>query len=289
MQSLSHFRLSARDGYALGAVLYEPPPGIEPARAAVLCSGGGVPARIYRHLAAWLALRGMAMLCFDYRGIGRSRPESLRGFHASLEDWAEHDCAAAIDWLRERFPRARLAGIAHSIGGLILAGAPNSDRLERFLLVGPHTGYCGDYHPRWRVPMTLWWHRLMPALVSLVGYFPGRALRVGENLPARFARQWASRRTPQFQAGDERAAAGLARCRALRGRALALTFTDDGFATVQGARRVLELLPQLAVEHRVISPADAGLRRIGHFGFFCAATAGRALWSPAAQWLLAAG
>lgn len=280
--------LLARDGYALGATLFEPPPGIEPAQAVLLCGGGGVPARVYHHLAAWLAQRGAATLCFDYRGIGRSRPDSLRGFRASLEDWAEHDCAAAIDWLQGRFPRARLTGIAHSIGGLILAGAPNAGVLERFLLVGPHTGYCGDYHPRWRVPMTLWWHWLMPSLVALMGYFPGRALRIGEDLPARFAFQWAGRRTPQLQAEDERAAAGLARCRALRGRALALTFTDDGFATAQGARRVLESLPRLAVEHRVISPRDAGLRRIGHFGFFRATAAERGLWSPTAHWLLAA-
>lgn len=279
-------QLAARDGYALGAVLHDVSPGADPARAAVLCGGGGIPARVYRRFASWLAARGLPLLTFDYRGIGRSRPATLRGFRAVLEDWAEHDGAAAIDWLRNRYPRAELTGIAHSIGALILGGAPNAGELSRFLLIGGHTGYCGDYHPRWRLPMTLMWHGVMPALARLFGYFPGRALRMGEDLPAGFACQWASRRAPELGASSPRAAAGLARCRRLEGRALALTFTDDGFATVSGTRRVLAHLPRLAVEHRVIAPREAGLRRIGHFGFF-RPEAERALWNLTADWLFA--
>jgi predicted alpha/beta hydrolase len=277
--------LTAPDGYVLGATLYGAAPGAETPRAAVLCCGGGIPARVYRHFASWLAARGIPVLTFDYRGIGRSRPVRLRGFAAVCEDWAEQDCAAAIAWLRRRYPHAELIGIAHSFGGLILASAPNAGQLNRFLLVGVHTGYCGDYHPRWRWLMALTWHGLMPALARLFGYFPGHALRLGEDLPAGFARQWGSRRTAQFDAGEARTASCLARCRALRGRALALVFTDDGFATARGTRRVLaEHLPGIAAEERAIAPRDASLKRIGHFGFF-RQSAQHALWPPVVAWL----
>jgi predicted alpha/beta hydrolase len=277
--------LAARDGYELGAALYDVENTTEPAHAAVFCCGGGIPARVYRRFAAWLAARGIPVLIFDYRGIGRSRPSTIRGLAAAIEDWAELDCAAAIAWLRKRYPRAELIGIAHSVGGLVLASAPNAPELRRFLMIGVHTGYCGDYHPRWRIPMTVMWHYLMPALVSVVGYFPGRALRIGEDLPSAFARQWSGRRTPEFDSGGAaRVAECIARCRELEGRALALTFTDDGFATVEGARRLMGFLPRIAFEHRVIAPSDVGLPSIGHFGFFRQSAEG-ALWPPVAAWL----
>jgi predicted alpha/beta hydrolase len=278
-------RIVTSDGYVLGGMLYDSVASPAPARAALFCCGGGIPARVYRRFAAWLASRGLPVLAFDYRGIGASRPRTLRGFQAGLEDWAEHDCAAAIAWLRERYPGAQRIGITHSIGGLVLAGAPNADQLGRFLLIGLHSGYCGDYHPRWRRLMTPVWHRFMPWLAARLGYFPGRALGLGEDLPEAFARQWGERRAPEIAAHTPRAAAGLARLGKLRGEALALTFTDDGFATAEGARRVLARLTALSVEHRIISPAEAGLPRIGHFGFF-RAPAEMTLWPAAAEWLL---
>lgn len=278
--------LTAADGFVLGATLFGPAPAPGIGRAVMLCPGGGVPAGVYRRFAGWLAARGLPVLTFDYRGIGRSRPARRQGFDASFEDWSDQDCAAAIAWLRRGYPDAALAGVAHSIGGLILAGAPGASQLERLLLIGVHTGYHGDYHPRWRLPMTAMWHGVMPALARVFGYFPGRALRIGEDLPATFARQWAGRRTPDFAAGSPRLTACIERCGELHGRALALTFTDDGFATAQGTRRVLQHLKGIGAEHRVIPPGDAGVKKIGHFGFF-RPSAEQGLWRPAGDWLSA--
>jgi predicted alpha/beta hydrolase len=278
--------LAAADGFVLGATLFGPAPAPGIGRAAMLCPGGGVPARVYRRFASWLAARGMPVLTFDYRGIGRSRPATLKGFDASFEDWSDLDCGAAIAWVRRSYPDAALAGVAHSIGGLILAGAPGTSHIERFLLIGAHTAYHRDYHVHWRIPMTLMWHGVMPALCSISGYFPGRMLRIGEDLPATFARQWAGRRTADFAAGSPRLDACISRCGELHGRALALTFTDDGFATAEGTRRVLGHLKGIDAEHRVIAPRDVGLKKIGHFGFF-RQSAEQALWRPAGDWLSA--
>ncbi|HSA88804.1 MAG TPA: alpha/beta hydrolase [Burkholderiales bacterium] len=278
-------RLVASDGYALGAVLFEAASGKAPAHAAMLCGGGAIPARAYRRVAAWLAARGVPFLTYDNRGIGASRPARMSGFNAAFEDWSDYDCAAAIAWLAQRYPGAELIGVGHSIGCWVLASARNTGSLGRFLFVAPHTGYWGDYHPRWRWLMALMWHGLMPALTRLCGYFPGRALGLGADIPAGFAGQWARRRTPAVRYEGERAAACLERCHRLRSRALALTFTDDGFATAQGARRMLEHLPGVAVEHRVIAPRDVGLASIGHFGVF-RASAERALWPAIGDWIL---
>ena len=44
-----------------------------------------MPLRIYRGFASYLAGRGCAVLTYDYRGTGDSRPTSLAGFKASTD------------------------------------------------------------------------------------------------------------------------------------------------------------------------------------------------------------
>lgn len=278
-------RIVAADGYELAAVLHRPAARGAPTHAVLVCAGGGIPAGFYGAFADALAARGAAVLCFDYRGIGASRPRRLRGFAATLEDWAELDCAAALAWLGERFPVLPRRAVAHSVGCLVLVGAPNASELERVLFVGPHTGYVGDYAARWRLPMRLFWHGLMPALARTLGYFPGRALGLGSDLPAGFALQWARRTVPEFALTNERARRGLARMRALSLEVLAFTFSDDAFATAAGRERLLGYLPALRVERCTLAPREAGLTRVGHLGFFRRANA-HALWPAALAWLL---
>jgi predicted alpha/beta hydrolase len=70
----------------------------------------------------------------------------------------------------------------------------------------------------------------------------------------------------------------LDRCAALRCPALAISISDDAFATVAGTRRLLTYFPRLSSpQHVLYTPADAQVRRIGHFGFFRRAVGG-VLW-----------
>lgn len=265
--------LAAADGFRLSGTLFAPAAVASPRVAVLVVSGYGINARLYARFARFLAAAGVPALTFDCRGIAASRPRKLRGFRAVVEDWSELDCAAAIAHLRSHHPQAELVGIAHSFGALVLAGAPNVGEVSRFVFVGAHTGYVQDYLPRYRLPMALVWHRAMPALAKVVGFFPGRALRLGEDLPAGVALQWAARRDPDFQpdgsaAEVERAGRMMARFAQVKGRAFVVVFGDDAFATEAGMNRFLATLPGLTAEVRRIAPAEVGLRRIGHFGFF---------------------
>ena len=275
-------RVRALDGYELGGYFYDAETSA-PTHVAVLHCGAGIRALRYRRFAAFLAESGIPTLSYDYRGIGVSRPRVLRGFRASIEDWAEYDCGGAIAWLRERYPRAKIIGMAHSIGALLVGGAPNSAEQARLVMIGGHTGYYGDYHRRYRVPMTAVWHAVMPAVTMVMGYFPARRLGLGEDLPARVALQWAGRRTGDLRPagsgpGYERVQTLLDRCAALQRPAMLVSVTDDAFATASGTKRLLSFYPRLfPLQHIEYSPADAGTRRIGHFGFF-GRRAGTALW-----------
>lgn len=274
--------LKARDGYGLRGSFHAADSTPPPRRVVVIHPGAGIASARYRHLAAFLARSGMPALTYDYRGIGLSRPAELRGFEASVADWAENDCAGAIAWLRERYPAAQMVGIAHSIGALLVGGAHNAGEQARLVLIGGHTGYWGDYRARYRLPMRLLWHHFMPAISRVAGYFPGRVLGLGEDLPPRIALQWAGRRSPGLRPagtapGDMRVHRLLDRCAALQRPALVISISDDAFATPAGVRRLMECYPRLfPVKHLEFSPADAGVRRIGHVGFF--RRAGAALW-----------
>jgi predicted alpha/beta hydrolase len=276
-------RLRALDGYQLGACLYRLQASVTPQRVAVLHCGAGIAAARYRRFATFLAEAGIPVLTYDYRGIGRSRPRTLRGFRTAIEDWAEYDCGGAIAWLRQNFPGSEIVGIAHSIASLIVGGAGNSADQRWLVMVGAHTGYYGDYHERYRLPMTAVWHWLMPGITLLLGYFPARRLGLGEDIPARIALQWATRRGPELRpAGTgptyERVQTLLDRCAALQRPALIVAISDDAFATPAGIKRLLSYYPRLfPLQQVVFTPADAGTRRIGHFGFFTR-RAGTALW-----------
>ncbi len=275
-------RLRALDGCELGGVFYAALRPRGPRRVAVLHAGAGIPALRYRRFARFLAEWGIPVLSYDYRGVGMSRPPLLRGFRATIADWA-CDSAGAIAWLRERFPHDEIIGISHSIGVLPLGGACNAAEQARVVLVGAHTGYCGDYRPLYRLPMTAAWHTVMPAVTRIFGYFPARRLGLGDDIPGGVALQWAERRAPELRpsgtaAEDARTRALLDRCAALQCPAVVISISDDAFATVAGTGRLLSYFPRLmSPRHVVFTPAEAGVSRIGHFGFFRRAV-GATLW-----------
>lgn len=249
----------------------------DPPVVALINAGAGIDSRYYERFAAFLANSGIPTVIYDYRGIGRSRPESMRGFDASVEYWGSKDCAAVLEWLANRFPGAKRLLIGHSIGGFLTGFAPNGHLIDQMVLIGAHTGYWGDYAPFARPWMYVLWHVWMPLVTRVVGYFPGRRLHLLEDLPRGVALEWAARRHPDFW-WNARTPEGLpdtarinevlARFGAIRARVLAVRFADDPFATESATKRVLSLFSGCVATQWLLTRADAGGQRIGHFGFF---------------------
>jgi predicted alpha/beta hydrolase len=115
----------------------------------------------------------------------------------------------------------------------------------------------------------------------LVGYFPSSLLGQGEDLPAGVAMEWARWcRHPQYAAGvlDAPGYTGF------RADIRSYWVTDDAYAPRPAAEALLGLYPSAHSELVEVSPADAGVRRIGHFGFFREQLRDP-LWRDAADWL----
>jgi predicted alpha/beta hydrolase len=281
-------KFSALDGTALAGTWFEPSRPRMASTVVVIVCGAGIPARFYDHFARYLCESGAAVLTFDYRGIGVSRQGNLRKLKSGMEDWAVRDIPAAFSEARKRYPRLPLGAVAHSVGSLLLGAAPDASRIKRLIFFGPHTGYWRDYRARWRWLLYGVWHVSMPAVTKVVGYFPGKRFRLGEDLPRQVALDWAGRRRPELGRNVEEARKFrliLSRYHKIRANTLVLSITDDAFAPPAAARRVLSLYPHLVVTHETIAPATLGCRRLGHFGFL-RRPASEFFWRRAATWLI---
>lgn len=286
-------RITAIDGYVLGAHLYHGSSRESPATVGIINAGAGLRQRYYAPFAEYLAEAGIPTLTYDYRGIGASRPATMRGFRATVEDWGSKDCAAVVNWMRCRFPGARLAIIGHSVGALVTGFVTNGQFIDKFVMVGGHTGYWGDYDRRLRPLMFVAWHVIMPLVTSVVGYFPGKRLRIGDDLPAGAALQWAARLKPELwwnvrdRAGMPdavRIAEVRSRFAALRAEILAMRFVDDAFATEAATDRLTALFEHCHVSRESLVPSEFRLRHAGHFAFF-KRDAAQSAWVRVGEWL----
>lgn len=281
---MQEIRLNARDGFPLAATLFEPasPNG----RAAMLCAAAGVPRGYYAKYAAYLAERGFVALTFDYRGIGNSRPGSLRGFRAQMRDWVHLDIGGALDFFAMRYSQHRLSAVGHSFGGQALGAVEGNQRIASALLVASQSGYWRHWRGVGKAGMFFVTHALLPIGSRALGFFPASVFGMGEDLPAGVATEWARWcRTPDYLVGD---LGNHARRRyaMFAARILAYSFTDDGYAPLPALKALLALYAGAKKEIRRIAPADIAATRIGHFGFFREPLRAP-LWRPSVDWLVA--
>lgn len=233
----------------------------------ILPSAMGVAQHYYLRFAEWLASRGFSVITFDYRGIGLSAPRSLRGFPVDIVDWGKEDCAAVIDFVRTRNPGVPLYWVGHSLGGQLLGLIPNRFHIDRVITVATGNGYWRENTLRTRSVVWWLWFVVAPLATRLLGYFPGKRLRKVGDLPAGVMQQW--RRwclSPDYvvSEGDDVRAAYAS----VRTPILSLSFTDDELMSAQSIRSLHGLYTSAPIEYRTIAPAEIGVSRIGHFGFF---------------------
>lgn len=264
---------------------------------AVTCRGAvliapamGVEQHYYAAFAQWLAEQGFFVATFDYRGMGRSRPaqyrRSLRGFEADVMTWATRDCAAMVDFVAGRVGDSPLLWIGHSLGGQFLALVPNRQRVVAMLTVATGSGYWRENAAKLRMLVWWLWYVLVPVMLRLHGYFPGRRLRKVGDLPAGVMRQWRDwclhRDYVVGHEGDD----VRRRYAEVTTPILSLSFTDDEFMSRANIESLHGFYSGAPREMKRISPRQIGARAIGHFGFFRRRFAD-ALWPQAGAWLAA--
>ena len=280
------------DGFSLNGQLWQAAE-TTPHTALLINAATGVAARYYSRYAAYLARHGFLVLTYDYRGIGASRPPSLRGLRATKHDWGALDCEAAIQMLQQQAPELSMMAVCHSIGGFALGLAPSAKLIKRAFFVGCQYAYWQDYRLLLRLPMWLNWHLVMPVLTKLFGYFPGKRLGWLEDLPSGVAMEWATRFHPSFHRRYHRlhhaqppadATTLEKRMNGLHAEILAIADEGDPFATLSATRRLLDYFPRSERQFVQLRPRNLGLPKLGHFGFFHDRFR-ESLWSQSLHWL----
>jgi predicted alpha/beta hydrolase len=242
-----------------------------PVASVVIGGAMGVRQDYYAPFAEWLSGQGFRVTTFDYRGSGESLPDthdgSLRGFKADLFDWAS-DYEAVVDSAKAALPDAPLYLLGHSLGAQLPGFLRNQTKVDGLVSIAAGSGYWRDNAPQLRRMILYFWYVLVPLATRLCGYFPGRKLKKVGDLPAGVMLQWRKWcLDPLYSVGAEGEGARLAYAQATF-PVLALSITDDELMTWRGTQNLINLYTGTARSFERITPADLGVKRIGHFGFF---------------------
>ena len=257
--------IPARDGFPLAATLFEPAG--RPRGVVQLNSATGAPRQYYRRFAAWLAGEGYAVVTYDYRGVGGSLRHPIEQAPGHVRDWGEQDAAGVLDWIIGRWTGPALSVIGHSIGGQLVGLCDNNGAYAAYVGVAAQSGYWALWDEPRRSQLRHNLFEVEPALIAEHGYLPGSRIGMAD-LPAGIARSWNHwRRSPAYVVDDQG--------RPLRDHFVTfrapmtfICFTDDTTAPQANVRELMSFYSEAPKTEAAITPTEAGLAEIGHFGFF---------------------
>ena len=281
------FMEPAADGHLLGGFTWRHAVQDSSRPVVIINAATSVRCRHYSRFADYLFANGFDVITYDYRGIGESRPPSLRGLEASWTDWGALDFEAMLKRAQREFPGQPIDVIGHSFGGCAAGLAASGGVIRHMVTVGAQFAYWRDYAPvhRWR--MFGKWHVAMPLLTAVCGYFPGKRLGWLEDTPAGVVRDW-STPTARYETRPSGKLI-LSQNRRLpfanvTAKLLAISITDDPYGTLPAIERLLCYFTYGAKTHLRIAPQDIGEQEVGHFAFFRSAYQAT-LWPIALSWL----
>jgi predicted alpha/beta hydrolase len=281
--------IPAADSLQLTGTQFEPPPGsAADAPLVVIGAAAGVRRSYYARFATYVAELGHPAITFDYRGIGGSRRGSLVGSGVRMRDWCLLDVPGVLAWAQRTYPERPIHWVGHSMGGFATGLAHNNHLVARQLNVATLSGYWGRMAIPERYRVRVLMGVLAPLVIRAKGYFPG-VLMGGEDLPGPAFLEWTHWcMDPEFLFGDETLAERRNFARA-RAPMRFVQIADDPWGTPAAVAHMAERFTG-STERSTwrVTPAEAGVRKIGHFGFF-RPDVRDTLWRPAAGWLLQGG
>uniref|UniRef100_A0A486XJT6 Hydrolases of the alpha/beta superfamily n=1 Tax=Rheinheimera sp. BAL341 TaxID=1708203 RepID=A0A486XJT6_9GAMM len=258
------FTINATDGYPLVAQYYQ-------AKSAkgiiIVASATGVPQGFYRHFAKFASEQGFDVVTFDYRGIGRSAPESLKGFDVDFRDWARKDLQAVVDKMRSKALPLFLLG--HSYGGHALGLIDNHQYLNAAYFFGVGAGWHGWMPRLEQIKVTIMWHLVAPVITRIKGFLGWSKLGMGENLPLGVYKQW--KRWcgfPHYFFDDDMYPEMKNLFATVKTPFKAVNAIDDKWAMPRSRDAFIKHYQFSDSVTEDINPKNLGLNRIGHMGYF---------------------
>ena len=256
----------ALDQYILSGVIYRPTQRETIARI-IVASATGVPQPFYRRFSEYAAERGFEVLTFDYRGVGESAPQQLKGFEMSYLDWGTSDLAGAIEYhYSSTLP---LFITAHSYGGQALGLTPNHDKVTAMMCFGTGAGWAGYMPFKEKFKVSVMWNIIFPPIVAIKGYLPWSKLNMGADLPLGVYQQWRKWcKNPTYFFADPELQALKTQYASVKTKIYAVSAIDDDWALPNSRNAFMQHYRHADMQYIDIEAHQFGMKEIRHMGYF---------------------
>ncbi|AFY47235.1 putative alpha/beta hydrolase [Nostoc sp. PCC 7524] len=253
-------------------------------RSVVFLSAFAAPQIYLRWFAAYLAAQGWGVLTFDYRGIGGSKDAGVElDSQTTFDDWVNLDIPAAIAEVRQRTKTKFLGVIAHSIGGQLLGQSLACKSIDGALFISSQRLMPELFKGKARLRIH-YAYTLFPVFIQIFGHLPISKFTLPQECPKQILLQgirWG-------QSGLITDASGVnieSRFAEYKRPLIMITISDDDYyASPASVEALAKLYAGAKIRHKIITPQDYGLEKIGHFGFFNRHVP-KELWCQAEEWL----
>lgn len=263
---MKHLEILTEDRFTLSAHIFEPEHSSQ--KILLVNSATGVKQQIYFSFAQYFAEKGFTVITYDYRGIGLSKPEKMRGFESSMRTWGTQDYKAITNYIRITFPDHQKFCLGHSVGALILGMNKDSEIFKEFIFVGTQNAFVGDLKFKTKIEAYIGFGIIQPLTTTLLGYFPANWFRLGESLPSGSAFDWRTlilnkKSTNKLLENIDDFSRNLTQ------NVLVIRAEDDAWLTEKGVKSLLEnTYPNLKPTYRLVKTSESEKGEIGHINFF---------------------
>ncbi len=259
--------LLTSDGISLSATLFEPH---TPSNKILLInSATGVKQQLYFGFARYFAENGFTVITYDYRGIGESKPQKLKGFQASMRVWGAIDYKTVTDFISENYPNHQKYLLGHSVGALILGMNVDTKIFEKLVFTATQDAYYGNLNFKIAVLGLFGFGALLPIITNVLGYFPSRWFGLGESLPKGVAYDWRTLIMHRKSTGKLLATSPQDHSNHLTQETFIIHAEDDDWVTEKGMESLLNKgYPNLNKKYREVKVAESAQKEIGHINFF---------------------
>ncbi|MEJ5918823.1 MULTISPECIES: alpha/beta hydrolase family protein [unclassified Corynebacterium] len=261
--------IPAKDGLLLRGTMFRPQTNPADVRGVVTVHGGtGVPEGFYHRFAQAMAEKRFAVVCYDYRGCGRSgmKMDERSDFYR-MSDWITRDVPGVIEWARDAFEGLPHLAVGHAVGGHGILYAGGEGTYDATALIN-----CRGMRMK-KVPslagkiraFTLF-NIVGPISAKLTGHIPASAWKLTQEPPIGVMRQWAkwARHNDYFFGDDE--FDFETRFSKVSQPVLSIRVPDDYWTEESSADLITDRLTAATVEKRQARPARG--EGVGYGGYF---------------------
>lgn len=230
----------------------------------ILAPAGGITQDFYRSFADYFCQWGFTVVSFDYRGIGSSGPQQLKGYEANMHQWAVQDIDAVILHVKNKYINHEIIYVGHCIGGEIVGLACASQYISKLVLVNSALS-CKKLWPLKDKFRAITMKTVVRILNKWFGYFPGKKMGLIGDMPKGVMHEWANwcnHPNGLFDLFPDN------NYRKLQVPLLAFSFSDDWHCPPKAVQELLNRFANAIITWHHIRPFDFGLKKVGKLGFF---------------------